>query len=249
MMQSHRSVQLGQPGVFECLQFLHHGMVASRDAVTAHLVKSGAHDPQGVLALLTNSGQLSEDRSGRLSLTQSGRRNRLLLAAVNGTPLEDVMHLLATESAPSPAYYLLTHDMTDHFVMNLHDRPDFARVYICSPWLAFERTTLDYLVHALALASRQQSPRLYVLTRGRQSPQGVDALRRLGADIVFREQLHTKLYIREPGPAGGPLLCVLGSQNLTRSKYIELGIAVRNDSVITSRLIAYFYMLHSMLDS
>jgi len=137
--------------------------------------------------------------------------------------------------------------MTGHFVNSLYERPDFASIYICSPWLAFDARTLDYLISALALATRISSPKIFVLTRRRQSPKGIEAMQKLGADISFREDLHAKLYIRDPGPNGGLLLAIVGSQNLTRSNYAELGIAVRNDAVIHSKLLAYFFMVQSTI--
>ena len=63
----------------------------------------------------------------------------------------------------------------------------------------------------------------------------------LGASVFLHEKLHAKLYIREPDFAGGYVMAVVGSQNLTRSKYLELGIRIESDTVIIGNLISYFY--------
>lgn len=239
-----RSEQLGQIGVFDCLELIQQrGPLARWDEIAAELDAAGVGSGQASLQILKSLGLVTQDSIERVSLSQAGRRTRLLLAGVNQVfPLEEVVRGLSAESALLPHYYLVT-EMTQHFIMNLYQRPDFGRLYICSPWLSFDPPTLQYLIHALALASRSKTPELYVITRRAQAQAGITALRNLGADITYRDDLHTKLYIREPGPSGGLLLSILGSQNLTRSDYLELGLAVRNDSVIISRLIAYFFTL------
>jgi hypothetical protein len=239
-----RSEQLGQVGVFACIELVQRrGPRADLAQVVAELAAAGIRDPEAALRVLQSLGLLTQVNNEEVSLSQAGRRTRLLLAGVNQVlPMEDVVRGLAAESAALPHYYLVT-DMTEHFIMNLYQRPDFGRVYICSPWLSFEPATLQYLVHALALASRSRPAQIYVVTRRAQAQAGITALRNLGADITFRDDLHTKLYIRDPGRSGGLLLSILGSQNLTRSAYLELGLVVRNDSVIISRLIAYFFTL------
>lgn len=70
---------------------------------------------------------------------------------------------------------------------------------------------------------------------------GLDALKSLGAKVVEKRKLHSKLYMREPGPSGGLSLAIVGSENLTRPKWIELGIEIRNDSQILGQLRKYFF--------
>jgi hypothetical protein len=43
--------------------------------------------------------------------------------------------------------------------------------------------------------------------------------------------------------SGGYSMAILGSQNLTRSNYLELGIRINSDSQIINKLIAYFWEL------
>ena len=63
----------------------------------------------------------------------------------------------------------------------------------------------------------------------------------LGATIFLHRSLHSKLYIREPGANGGSLLAIVGSQNLTRSNYLELGIQILGDSTLVQNLVRYFF--------
>jgi hypothetical protein len=72
----------------------------------------------------------------------------------------------------------------------------------------------------------------------------IDFLASLGAQVVEKPALHSKLYMREPGPSGGLTLAIVGSENLTRPKWIELGIQIRNDSHIFSRLRSYFFDIY-----
>ncbi len=73
--------------------------------------------------------------------------------------------------------------------------------------------------------------------------QSLERLRQLGAVIAEKPKLHSKLYMREPGPSGGLWLAIVGSENLTRRKWIELGIEIRNDSHLLSKLRSYFFEL------
>lgn len=61
---------------------------------------------------------------------------------------------------------------------------------------------------------------------------------------MLHEKLHTKLYIRDPGTAGGFSQAIFGSENLTSKRNIELGIRITNDTVIINKLITYFFDLY-----
>ena len=87
-------------------------------------------------------------------------------------------------------------------------------------------------------------PEILVLVQSPKIPEvkkTLEILRTFGADIVEKVRLHSKLYMREPGPAGGLSLAIVGSENLTRPKWIELGIEIRNDSHVLSKLRSYFF--------
>jgi hypothetical protein len=87
-------------------------------------------------------------------------------------------------------------------------------------------------------------PEILVLVQTPKIPElktTIDVLRQFGAEVVEKPRLHSKLYMREPGPSGGLSLAIVGSENLTRQKWIELGIEIRNDSHILSKLRSYFF--------
>ena len=67
---------------------------------------------------------------------------------------------------------------------------------------------------------------------------------KLGAEIVVHEKLHSKLYIRDPGAAGGLNQAIFGSENLTSKRNIELGIRITNDTVMINKLIRYFFDIY-----
>jgi hypothetical protein len=69
-------------------------------------------------------------------------------------------------------------------------------------------------------------------------------LKKNGAEIVFNDRVHAKLYIREPGVRGGQLVAIFGSENLTRSRYIELGVQITNDSSLVNNLIRYYHEIY-----
>ena len=76
-------------------------------------------------------------------------------------------------------------------------------------------------------------------------PESVRPLVDLGANVFLHPKVHSKLYIREPGTEGGLLLAVLGSENLTRSVNLELGIRINADDNIINKLIRYFWEVSS----
>jgi len=72
------------------------------------------------------------------------------------------------------------------------------------------------------------------------------ALEKIGAEIVTHDDLHAKIYIRDQGPAGGLRLAICGSENLTGSRNIELGVRITNDNVIINKLISHFFEIYNM---
>jgi hypothetical protein len=246
MSRSWRTEDLGAVAIFDCLV-----AVAERKsdfnwiATAEQMLAIGMTSAYEAFDYLMGNGLAAEDGSGGLVLTQLGRRTHMLMGALNGTArLEELVRFLVDDVPTAPKYQLVT-SMTRDFILGLRQRPDFGRLYICSPWISFSHETLGHFVHALSLVEKRWPVEIYVLTRGNAAGAGVDALRGLGAVIAFRDDLHTKLYLREPGPSGGLEMGMLGSENLTRSDYEELGIAVRNDAAITRKLLTYFWNLHT----
>lgn len=189
----------------------------------------------------------------RMSANISSRayRTLLFLSGALGTPSDTVFDELRTLEPRLQRYDLVREGMTSRFIKGLLSEPGFQRLYICSPWINLLKEDLGRLAVALDRAERSltRRPELLVLV---QTPKpdlkpGLDALRSLGAKVVEKQRLHSKLYMREPGPSGGLSLAIVGSENLTRPKWIELGIEIRNDSHIISRLRTYFFEVYGSL--
>jgi hypothetical protein len=143
-------------------------------------------------------------------------------------------------------YDLVREGMTSRFIKGLLTDPGFQRLYICSPWINLQKDDLGRLAMALEKAEQTlaRPPEILVLVQTPKIPElrtTIDFLKQLGAEVVEKPRLHSKLYMREPGPSGGLSLAIVGSENLTRQKWIELGIEIRNDSFILSKLRSYFF--------
>jgi len=240
------------------------GELISRPAVTDSLLDAAragrSHDPEDLLSLLRRcgcdipEGVFSDLRvagffAGRppdLAVSTRGHRTLLFTSGALGTPTDAVVRELRTIERSSMQYELVREGMTSRFIKGLLQEPGFQRLYICSPWINLQRDDLARLTVALDRAQRvlPRPPELHVLVKTPETPQmqeGLERLRSLGAVISEKPKLHSKLYMREPGPAGGLWLAILGSENLTRQKWIELGIEIRNDSDLLARLRSYFF--------
>lgn len=187
-------------------------------------------------------------RGDAFGLTSFGIRTCLLLEAMNGADLKDVYRRLSRLDSGLRMYELVREGMTRMFLRSLMDRPGFGRLYFCSPWISFDKQQASTLSHAIHHFENRHGrpPEISVITRPEK---GTDAaisrsaqlLQDFGATIYLNKSLHTKLYIREPDANGGYLMAIVGSQNLTRSNYLELGIRINSDSSMISQLISYFF--------
>jgi hypothetical protein len=139
--------------------------------------------------------------------------------------------------------------MTSQFLESIVERPGFSRLYFCSPWINLDTRQRDMLAHAIMREERRGGcPELHVICRPSEvaadrAPEALAPFEKLGATILLNGRLHTKLYIREPDKSGGYSMAIVGSQNLTKSQYLELGIRINADSAIISQLIRYFWDL------
>ena len=188
-----------------------------------------------------------------LGLSRTGLRVLSLVDALEGADIDDVYRQLRRIDGRSDMYELVREGMTSRFMNTLIDRPAVRRLYLCSPWVNPSKRDLGILRYTLLQAHRgsELTPELLVMTRPRdhvprECVPGIDALAALGATIYFHPRLHSKLYIREPGPSGGILLAIVGSQNLTRANNLELGIQINGDTHVISQLIQFFWHLTSM---
>ena len=214
----------------------------------------GASSPSEVVDGLLDSNLL-QGVGSRYGLSRSGRKVSLLISAINGADIEDVFRRLRDIDDGAHAYELVNHGMTGGFFQSLIDRPGFGALYVCSPWINPTDRDAQKLKYATMLAEKENGvrPAVWVVTLPpeKQTPgteSGLVVFRDLGANIYHHKRLHSKLYIREPGPNGGTLLAVIGSQNLTRAHNLELGIMIRGDDRIVNQLIRHFLELVSISD-
>lgn len=212
---------------------------------------AGVNDPTDLINDFV-SEQLLEYRGRGIALSSQGERTALLVEALNGGDIEDIFQRLRALGSITSRYELVRHGMTTLFVKSLAERPDFRRLYICSPWIHPSEQEVAYLRHACIKAEDGcgSQPELYVIARptDRMPADAEDGLldfRELGARIFLHPRVHTKLYIREPHVRGTTLMAIIGSQNLTRSQNLELGIKINGDSSLIGQLIRYFYDLMS----
>ena len=248
MSTPHLHQTLSSPGTYEFLRTLEQsGATASpEEQVLAMMATSGVEQPRHTLDDLVAAGIL-QLLGLDVGLSSFGIRTFLLLEALNGGDLQLAYRRLSTLDSTLHSYELVREGMTDAFLENINARPGFVRLYLCSPWINLSERNQDMLMHAIHTAeSRGESPELLVLTRPDSDgnvPPGTVPLRKLGATMFLNPKLHTKLYIREPGTRGGFAMAVIGSQNLTRSRYLELGIRINSDATLVYQLIAYFWGL------
>ncbi len=210
------------------------------------MAASGVDQPRHTFQDLISTGVL-QILGLDFGLSTFGIRTFVLLEALNGGDLRSAYQRLSNLDSTLHSYELVAEGMTDAFLENLRARPGFLRIYLCSPWIGLTDRNRTLLVHALHSAeSRGERPELLVITRPSGDggpPPGIAPLQELGATVFLNARLHTKLYIREPGKRGGYSMAVVGSQNLTRSHHLELGIRINSDSTMIRQLIAYFWSI------
>ena len=170
---------------------------------------------------------------------------QLLLEAIEGGDINDVYRRLRRIDG-TQTYELIREGMTDSFFESLRGvRGRFGSLYVCSPWInASDRALRNLHFAVLEHQSRTTDlPELFVVTRPSNNSvekDKLDPFRSLHAKIFYLPKLHSKLYIREPDKSGGTMLAIVGSQNLTRSRYLELGVRINGDDQLIRQLIRYF---------
>lgn len=248
---AHLSEVVGFRGSYETLRELEGSSVTDLtfNEMTEIMGQYGVDAPQSAIEDLLAINVLG--RYGEsICLTTLGIRTSLLLEAINGGDLRDVYRRLARLDITLRTYQLIREGMTKAFLRNLIERPGFGRLYFCSPWISLDRSAEDMLADAVAAVEQRRGtrPEVLVITRPAQGtdvtvPDSLEPFQRLGATIFLNRRLHTKLYIREPDSSGAYAMAIVGSQNLTKSRYVELGIRVNSDSQMIGQLITYFLEL------
>lgn len=247
---SHLHQTVAFDGGYETLRALEGSSqtLFSHDDMSGLMSGSGVENPIAAMGEFVASNLLSRD-GDRFALTTWGIRAALLLEALNGGDLKDIYRRLSQLDSTLRTYELIREGMTEMFLRNINERPGFRRLYICSPWISFSRRHEELLTHAVHQVERTRGvlPEILIITRpgddGISVPTSLDRLRALGASIFLNKRLHTKLYIREPDTSGGYSMAIVGSQNLTKSRYLELGVRINSDSQMIDRLIGYFLEL------
>lgn len=236
------------PGAFDTLRELEASTLTtiSDEALTSILEYNDVEDPPIAIQDLV-AGNVLRRSGNEFSLTSAGIRSFLLLEAINGGDLRDTFRRLGHIDSSIRTYELIREGMTTSFLKNLVARPGFGRLYICSPWISLDTYQEQLLAQAVkhVVARRRWAPEILVLTRPEQGTKsgisdGANTILKLGATLYLNSRLHTKLYIREPDFSGGLFMAIVGSQNLTKSHYFELGIRINSDSQMINMLVAYF---------
>ena len=209
----------------------------------------GATSPSELIDSLLHSNVL-QAIGQRFGLSDNGRKLSLLISAIDGANIEDVFRRLRRIDGHRLAYELVRQGMTNIFFDTLITNPGFSALYVCSPWINPTDKDIARLKYAMIHQERRngERPELLVITRPPEiQPPGIESglasFRELSARIYYHKRLHSKLYIREPDPSGGVLLAMVGSENLTRSNYLELGIMINGDDQIVNQLIRHFVEL------
>ena len=197
---------------------------------------------------LTKSGLFIESPNG-FYISSLGEKVTLLLRAINDEEeIAEVFQQLTYLYPSLRPYELITENVTDYFIDSLYTRPDFIRVYICSPWIRLDENHIEKIKNAILTASKRYiNLQILIITlpleqyRDRKAIETLRALKQIGAEIVINRKLHAKLYISEPGPSGGSHYAIFGSENLTGRRNIELAIKIENDNQILRKLSLYFH--------
>lgn len=197
---------------------------------------------------LANSGLFIESPDG-FYISSLGKKATLLLRAINDyEEISEVFQQLTYLYPSLRPYELITENITDYFISSLYNRPDFIRIYICSPWIRLDENHIEQIKNAIYTASKRYiNLQILIITlpleqyRDRKAIETLRALKQIGAEIVINRKLHAKLYISEPGPSGGSHYAIFGSENLTGRRNIELAIKIENDNQILRKLSLYFH--------
>jgi hypothetical protein len=245
---------LGQPGIFNFLEEINGLQQIEFENFPDFLSRCGITSPSVVKDQLTQVGIIFEEGK-MLYLSPKGHRTFLLLKALNRGDLKDLVHNLRKIDPTLFPYEIVTEGMTAAFIDGLASLPTFRRVLICSPWVYLKRKILQKFCYAVYKAQEKNpTDKVDIIFIARplekKDPnygkflECFQELIKVGVEIVVRERLHSKLYIRDPGSSGGFSEAIFGSENLTSKRNIELGMRITNDSIILNKLITYFFDLY-----
>lgn len=239
---------LGRDGVVATLESLteENATALPRVLLANRFLENGLSDGEVIIDECLQAN-LIEPYGGRFGISNFGRRSLLLLSALEGGDVRQLFRRLESVSGVRAQYELVRQGMTGDFFESLVDRPSAARLYFCSPWIHPHKREAAILKHTVLQCQRRRRPvDVIVLTRPpEEMPPGTEdgliCFKDIGAQIYLNRNLHSKLYIREPDANGGMSMAIVGSQNLTRSSHLELGIRINGDGSLIDNLISYFW--------
>ncbi|MEX2128246.1 MAG: hypothetical protein WD871_08395 [Xanthobacteraceae bacterium] len=216
------------------------------------LKEMGAQLPSEMFDALV-AGNVLQPIGRRFGITRFGQKVSLLIEAMEGGDVDDVIRRLRRVDGSQETYELVRQGMTTRFLNTFVDRPYFGALYLCSPWINLNEKEASIIRYGVLRSEKAsgKKPDIFVITRPPHpkmpvgSGSGIKPLIEMGADINYLSRVHTKLYIREPDANGGFTLALVGSENLTQSGHLELGIQINGDGRLISQLVAHFYELTS----
>ena len=214
---------------------------------------SGVGNAATLFSRFTEMGILIKGNNGYY-ISSYGKRLDILIRGIEGREtIDEVIRRLYALNPRNRPYELLTGGLTESFVGSLAAKPDFIRLLICSPWIRLQESLRQQFVGAIADADKlySGSVQIEIVTRPaggrhpwqRQVQDTLALMTDLGATIYTNQNLHAKLFMRQPGPKGGVQSATLGSENLTGARNIELGIRIDNDSQILQNLQLWFHSI------
>jgi len=239
---------VGQKGVYTFLNKMKEISDSVKTSDLEQLIVE-ANISQNLFSDLANCGLFISTPKG-FYISSLGKKVNLLLKVINGdSDISELFNQLNDLYPDLKPYELITANITDYFINSIERYADFIRIYICSPWIRLDEIQLNKFQGAVLKASRLYSNlQILIITKPKEGYHNWEAsaatfktLRSLGAEIVTNNRLHTKLYLSEPGPYGGLHYAILGSENLTGRKNIELAIKIEKDNKILRKLNQYFY--------
>lgn len=245
---------LGQPGVFQFLSELHTVQELPLDQVPELMSSLGVNTPTSLYSQLKDISIIFE-ATDKLYPSSKGHKLWWLLQAINGLDVRLAFQQLSRLDPTLFPYEIVTEGMTAKFIDGLASNPTFKRVLICSPWIFLKKKTLQKFSFAVYKAREKTGvKKIEIIAIARplqlrhsqyeQFKEVFVNLQKLGTEIVVHEKLHSKLYIRDPGPAGGVSQAIFGSENLTSKRNIELGIRITNDTAMINKLIRHFFNIY-----
>ena len=244
---------LSLPAAIPTLEYLRKSSETAyrREQLEDIIQECQGNDSSHVLDQFLNSG-LIQPYGDRLGISILGRKTSLLAEAINGGDVRDIFRRLQQLRGFEDTYQIVQGRMTNFFFRSLTQRPGCGALYICSPWINPTERELRWLKYAMLEQERRTGSKfdVFVITRPPETwppglAGGLEPFENVGAVIYFNSQLHSKLYVREPDQTGRYSLAMVGSQNLTKSNNLELGIRINGDRRLIDQLIAYFMNLAS----